>query len=143
MQLDEEAKKLQTRIAALSDEELLTMVEVEAAEYREDAIEFAKAELLARGIAFSEGPAEDSGGFEDAEEGIEDEPLPVNGTRTPPICSVCGGETRFGILFAGRELTMLFPEDRLERAVEAYACRNCGRVQLILDAETIVQREEA
>jgi hypothetical protein len=134
MQLDEESKKLQARIAGLSDDELLTMVEDEAVAYREDAVEFARAELLARGIEASEAPAKD---FEDAEGEIE-----MAGTRTHPICSVCGGETRFGVLFAGRELTMLFPDDRLERAVEAYACRHCGRVQLILDAETVVLREE-
>lgn len=36
MQPDEETKELQNRMRSLSDEELLTIVEVEAADYRAD-----------------------------------------------------------------------------------------------------------
>jgi hypothetical protein len=42
-----------------------------------------------------------------------------------------------------RELTFLDPEENHEMAVEAYACRRCGRIQLLLDWQTSVLREES
>ena len=142
MEMDEEVKALRARMSSLSDKELLTIVEVEAADYREDAVEFAKAELLARGIEFDEGPeGYEESGEEPSEEELEEEPFHARDTQEPPLCSVCGGRTRFGILFAGGELTFLSLEDRLERAVEAYACRRCGRVQLMLQWDTVVERD--
>lgn len=139
MRLDDESKELQRHINSLSDEELLTIVEVEAGDFREEAVEFAKAALQERGIAFREGPVAE----EDEVEEMEGDYLPAEVPRTPPICTVCGGETRFGILFTGRELTFLDPEENHEIAVEAYACRHCGRVQMLLDWETSVLREES
>jgi len=138
MLLDDELKELQRHIKSLSDEELLTIVEVEAGDYREEAVGFAKAALQERGIAFRGGPVAEE--VDEVEE-MEGEYSPIEAPRTPPICTVCGGETRFGILFAGRELTFLDPEENHELAVEAYACRHCGRVQLLLDWETNVLRE--
>src|SRR2546423_4733168 len=54
MWTDEESKELEERISKLSDEELLNMVEVEAYEYRKEALDYAKAELMLRGIQFQE-----------------------------------------------------------------------------------------
>lgn len=138
MRLEDESKELQRHISSLSDEELLTIVEIESGEYREEAVEFAKTALRKRGIAFREGPVAE----EDEVEEREEEYSPTEVPRTPPICTVCGGETRFGILFAGRELTFLDPEENHEMAVDAFACRRCGRVQLLLDWRTNVLRDE-
>jgi len=54
MSIDEESRDLKERTSKLSDEELLNMVEVEAHEYRKEALDYAKAELLVRGIQFQE-----------------------------------------------------------------------------------------
>lgn len=133
MEPDEQLRELRDRIAGLSDEELLDIVEVDAADYREEAVEFAKAELSARGVEFDEEPAEDLAAA------AEQESVPRVGTHRDLICSVCGGETRFGILFAGKELTVVFADNSEERFVEAYACTQCGRLQLLVDYETDVQ----
>ncbi|MGA9773123.1 MAG: DUF2007 domain-containing protein [Blastocatellia bacterium] len=54
MWIDEESGELKERISKLSDEELLNMVEVEPDEYRREALDYAKAELMVRGIRFQE-----------------------------------------------------------------------------------------
>src|SRR5713101_6617709 len=46
--------ELKKKIATLSVEELLNMVEVEPLEYRQEALDYAKAELMARGVEFQE-----------------------------------------------------------------------------------------
>jgi hypothetical protein len=136
MQQDEESWELKARITGLSDEELLTIVEEEAGEYREDAVGFAKAELEARGIEFNDGSAED----ESAEDLVEEpERAAATGSRKGLMCSVCGGETRFGILSGSKEVTIIFADNNEERYVEAYACTRCGRVQLIVDYGTDAQ----
>ena len=55
MWMDEETRELKERISKLSDEELLNMVEVEPYEYRKLALDFARAELMERGIQYQEG----------------------------------------------------------------------------------------
>ena len=64
MRTDEESRELKERISQLPDEELLTMVEVEPHEYRKEALDYAKAELMGRGIQFQESrkPLDGEGG---------------------------------------------------------------------------------
>jgi|SRR5581483_401236 len=45
-------RELNERIANMDDDELLRMVEVDHADYRQDAIDFAKSELMSRGVSF-------------------------------------------------------------------------------------------
>ncbi|MEK6287247.1 MAG: hypothetical protein AABO57_16020 [Acidobacteriota bacterium] len=45
MFMDEELNELKDRISQMSDRELLQIVEVEYADYRKEAIQFAEAEL--------------------------------------------------------------------------------------------------
>jgi|GEM_PF-3482908 len=47
-------KELQEKISRMSDDELLNMIEVDFADYRQDALDFARAELTARGINLDE-----------------------------------------------------------------------------------------
>lgn len=54
MRRDEESRELKERISKLSDEALLNIVEVEPYEYRSEALDYTKAELVARGIQFQE-----------------------------------------------------------------------------------------
>lgn len=49
---DEASRALHERMSGLSDEELLNIVEVEPEAYRTEALDYAKAELVARGIQF-------------------------------------------------------------------------------------------
>jgi hypothetical protein len=148
MRLDEDLKELRNRINGLSDDELLDIVEVEAADYREEAVEFAKAALLARGIEPGEGSAaeEDVEAEEEeyieAEEGTDRGSLLIADPKSLPVCTLCGGKTQLGILFAKNELTFLFPYEKREGAVNAFACRRCGSIQLFLDPRTDVLREE-
>ena len=54
-------------------------------------------------------------------------------------CGNCGGVMRSGLLFADKELTMLFNDDNEERFVQAFACMACGAVRLAIDLETEVE----
>ena len=54
MSIDKESRELEERISKLSDEELLNMIEVEPHEYRKAALDYARAELMTRGIQFQE-----------------------------------------------------------------------------------------
>jgi hypothetical protein len=54
MRIDEESRKLKERISKFSNEELLNMVDVSPNEYRKEALDYAKAELMRRGIQYQE-----------------------------------------------------------------------------------------
>lgn len=129
---DEKQRKLKEKMTNLSDEELVDIVEVEAADYRREALELAKAELTARGIEFQELLVEDD---DDGEE----HPGSIGAAVTSHACSSCGAETRPGNLFADRELTILFADDEEERFVQVYACKECGKVEMIVDYEIEVR----
>lgn len=128
---DDELNALKDRISQMSDHELLKIVEVEHDDYRSEAVEFAEAELAKRNIPF-ERPVLES----DEDEGDESESMPP-GIDHP--CGNCGGTLRSGLLFADKELTILFSENNEERFVNAYACSNCGDVRLIVDLNTDVE----
>jgi hypothetical protein len=127
---DEELSELKDRISQMSDRELLRIVEVEYNDYRAEALEFAAAELQKRSIPF-EKPEQDE---DEAEE--TDSPDPT-GNIAP--CRDCGGVMRSGLLFADKELTMLFNDDNEERFVQSFACMACGSVRLAIDLETEVE----
>jgi hypothetical protein len=137
-------------MASLSDAELLRIVNVEYKDYRSEAIECARAELDARGIAYSPLKSADQtvartsrredhiieGSSENDETASEQD-----GTAEfkPSFCTVCGAQTRSGYLFAGRgEMTVVFSDNNEERFVELDACSKCGHVRLIIDFETDV-----
>ncbi|MFN0110089.1 MAG: putative signal transducing protein [Blastocatellia bacterium] len=52
--MNSQSNELQKRMSELNDETLLKIVEVDDANYRQDALDCAKQELASRGIAFSE-----------------------------------------------------------------------------------------
>jgi hypothetical protein len=127
---DEELSELKDRISQMSDRELLRMVEVEYNDYRKEALEFAEVELNKRSIPFEKSePDED-----EAEEAESKDPIP----NIAP-CRECGGVMRSGLLFADKELTMLFNADNEERFVQSFACMTCGSVRLAIDLETEVE----
>ena len=133
MWMDEKLKELKEKISGLSDHELLNIVEVEFDDYRQEAIDFAKAELMARGIKFKEPSKETAASFQHAVEAVAP-------ARRISTCAVCGGQMRLGLLLAESEITIIFSDTDEQRFVEVYACVRCGRVQMIVDLETDVDQ---
>lgn len=130
MFLDEELSQLQDRISQMSDQQLVRIVEVEYDDYRKEALEFAEAELQKRNVPFEKhDPSTDAG--EDTESRG-----PAGSTVR---CGNCGSMMRSGILFADKELTMVFSDDNDERFVQAFGCTACGAVRLTLDLATEVE----
>jgi hypothetical protein len=129
---DETLLKLKEKMSRLSDDELLNIVEVEAGDYRPEAVEFAKAELDLRGITYAELPPQPLAGEDDGE---------YTGGGVPReriTCSRCGALTRPAVLFADREMTVVFSDGGEERFVQVYVCSQCGRVEMIVDFDTDV-----
>jgi hypothetical protein len=128
MFLEEELIELKDRISQMSDRELLQIVEVEYNDYRKEALEFAEQELHKRSVPFEKSEPVDSE--------VSDSIDPV---RSIAPCRECGGVMRSGMLFADKELTLLFSDNNEERFVQALACKTCGAVRLAVDLETEVE----
>ena len=127
---DDEFNELKDRISQMSDRELLQIVEVEYADYRKEAIELAETELGKRSIPFEKPEL----GANDA----DDDPSMSPAESNQP-CGNCGGVMRSGLLFADKELTILFADNNEERFVHAFACTGCGDVRLTVDLDTDVE----
>jgi len=123
---EDETVDLKARIARMSDEDLLRMANQDAADYRAEALGFARSELMRRGFALS-----DLGVIANQSAG---RPRDLADLR----CDACGGQLRPGWLFAKRETTVIFSDNNEERFVEALACVACGRIRLLADLETQV-----
>jgi hypothetical protein len=126
---DDELNQLQDRLSQMSDRELLRIVEVEYDDYRKEALEFAEAELTKRNVPF-----ERQGAIQDDAE--EDEEAPAH---RDVRCSECGSMMSAGIMFADKELTMVFTDDNEERFVQAFGCKRCGNIRLAIDLHTEVE----
>jgi hypothetical protein len=132
MWMDDKTKELKERIIGLSDDELLNIVEVEFDHYRKEALDFARAELMARVIDFEE-PF-----IEQKTASPELTTLAVASPAKIPNCARCGARTRPGVLLGEKEITMMFSDKDEQRFVEVHACTKCGQVQLVVDLETEV-----
>jgi hypothetical protein len=130
---DEELTELKDRISQKSDRELLQIVEVEYDDYRPEAIEFAKAELTKRFVPFEEPEISSV----DPDDETSDEIARPAANAAP--CAKCGGPTRPALLFADKELTILFSDDNEERFVQVFACTRCGELRLTVDFATDVE----
>ena len=125
----DESLELKKKISQLPDDELLEMVTINASEYREQAVDFAKSELTARGIDFTKVVEEPNAGVEDAS---KDSSSLLDSHGVIRACLMCGGELRHGTLVAERELTIIFEDNKEERLVIANACSKCGQVSFTL-----------
>ena|SRR5215831_12182220 len=125
--MDDESRALKERLAAMSDEELLKIVGPDSEDYRKEALDFAKSELARRGVPVQVSPAALYGQGSNSDEADEN------------VCPACKGRLRPGLLFADRELTIIFTDNNEERFVEVWACTDCGQVQLIADFDTDVE----
>lgn len=132
-----ETQELKQRLAALSDEALVRMVTEEAADYRKDALDFARAELRSRGVDFSMPESAEEETEDDSAESLD--PLPLPSTRRGG-CPSCGGQLRAGTLAGEKEVTIVFSDNKEERFVLVSVCSRCGLVSLAVDLETEVGR---
>src|SRR5437773_6237802 len=104
--MEQESLELKKHISERPDEELLEMVMAKSNEYREEAVNFAKAELTARGIDFT-APADDQAPEDTPSMDLSSaSPLP----GSPSVCSMCAGTLRQGTLVAEKELTVIFDD---------------------------------
>jgi hypothetical protein len=131
--MNDELKELEVRISQMSDDELLQIIQVDYADYRQEALDFAKAELEKRNISYEESDLDE----EDTAES-EDSSSVVSAAGNIP-CDVCGGEMRSGTIFADKELSILFPDKNEERFIQALACGKCGNLRLVVDFETDIE----
>jgi hypothetical protein len=125
MWTDENQTEFKEHIAKLSDDELVKLVCEDYADYRAEALQYAEAELAARGIQLEDETAEGENKNAVA--------------RIASKCQVCQGAMRSGVLFAGKELTILFSDTNEERFVDVQACSQCGQVKLVVDYELDVE----
>jgi hypothetical protein len=129
--------ELKERLSKLSDEELIQMVTLGAADYRPEALDYAKAELKYRRVDLSEVRRQEP----EEEETDVDSPMKPAETVTGPIgsvCFACGGRLRSATLVAEKELTVIFSDNHEERFVRVMVCTQCGRMSLIADYDNEV-----
>jgi hypothetical protein len=134
------ADDLKERLVKLSDEELIDMVQAPAGEYRQDALDIAKAELKWRRVEIPEKEESDS---EPAAVSYDPviRPSAARDESDAGGCPSCkGGPLRPGTLVAEKELTVVFSDNHEERFVKVIVCTQCGQVSLIADFETDVQQ---
>jgi len=130
---NEEQNAMQERIRQMSDDELIRMVGDEADQYRDDVLQYAEAELAARGIELEEDEPDQQVGAVISDRKLEESLL---------TCAVCSSRMRAGALFAQKEVTILFNDNNEERFVEVLACSNCGQVRFLVDYDTDVEGAE-
>ena len=134
--MDPESEELKERICGLTDAQLLQIVTVEANAYRPEAVEFARAELAARRVDYSQPQAATAPAL-DLPSAV---PAGPDSARTSvSVCASCGGPLRAGTLVAEKELTIVFGDNHEERFLLVTACTQCSLVWLFADFETDVQ----
>ena len=144
--------ELKERLSKLSDEQLIQIVTKDAADYRQEALDYAKAELKYRRVDLFKATAEsteEGDGKDKQEEPPEEEVeeiapallgLPKRKSEQPGwTCSACGGQLRRGTLVGEKEITIVFSDTRQERFVQARACVQCGQISFVVDYDTDVE----
>jgi hypothetical protein len=132
--MSDELQELKQRLSKLSDDELIEMVSRNASDYRQEALDYAKAELKYRRVDWSETTAK----APEPSVGPSPEPQEPASKRQDSTCLLCGGRLRTGTLVAEKELTIIFGDMHEERFVRVNACTQCGQLLLVVDYETDV-----
>ncbi len=130
-----DAQELKERIAALGDDELLRMVHEEADQYRPEALEVARQEIVNRGLEVelddTSHDALQTGAVEEEEE-LELGPHSL-------LCPACGSRLRPALLLGETQVIAVFEDNHEQRFVRAFVCPRCGTADLFVDFETDVQ----
>ena len=108
-------------------EDLLRMVTTQSADYREQALELARAELLHRGVSWPEEADRPAPELAEAQRGRN---------RT---CKECGAELRYASLLADKEIVLSFFDNDERRFLEVLVCQRCSKVTFTVDFDTEVQ----
>jgi hypothetical protein len=125
-----ERESLYQMLKGKSTEELLTMVNEDAADYRDDALELARVELRRRGVSWRDEQLE-------AESAAEQVAEVEKGRES--TCRECGSPVRYASLLAEKEIVLSFHDNFEQRFMEVLVCRNCGKVTFKVDFDTEVQ----
>ena len=129
-------QRLAERFSALSDDELLEMVNVHPQQYRGDALAIARAELVKRGYHLSRKgkviklPKEQG----EHEQAAAQPPA-------PPLCSRCKTEMEYAgtrRLNDEKDMSVLgelgeMYKNGAHEFLDVYICRKCGHVDLFVD----------
>ena len=132
--MSDDLQELKERLSERSDEELMEMLTVSPADYRPEALEYARAELEYRRVELPEVKAGETEPVADAEA----DPSAVDVALPEFTCLVCGGQLAEGTLVAEKELTIIF-DNKQERFVRARACIRCGNLYMVVDYKTEVE----
>ena len=138
--MGDESQELKDRLVKLSDEQLIEIVLAQPGEYRQEALDIAKAELKWRRVEIPK-PEEP----EEISNPVSGDPLlgRIGSAREElpeSVCLICGGRLRAGSLVAEKELTIVFSDNHEERFIRVNACTQCGQLSLVVDFETDVQQ---
>jgi hypothetical protein len=134
--MSDELQELKERLSRLSDEELIAMVTTGVNDYRQDALDYAKAELKFRRVDIPQTTAETG---EEPEEPPA-EPAEPETVRLHSTCILCGSaRLRHGTLVGEKEVTVVFSDTHEERFVRVNACSDCGHVLLVVDYDNEVE----
>ena len=129
--------QLKQRITKLSDEELIEMVTANAADYRQEPLDYAMEELKYRHVDLTKLQAEEEPAIDDSEPAADTDPYPL--VAAPSGRCACGGTLRRGTLVAEKELTIIFSDSHEERFVRVLACSRCNQVSMVVDPDTVVE----
>jgi hypothetical protein len=138
-----EFQELKDRLVKLSDEQLIEMVLAPPGEYRQDALDIAKAELKWRQVEIPKQEDEPEPEPEAIIDSASTDPLPRHAGREEvreSVCQICGGRLRAGTLVAEKEVTVVFADNHEERFIRVTACSQCGQLSLVADFETDVEQ---
>jgi hypothetical protein len=139
--MEDEAAALKDKISQMTDGELLRIVGPDRDDYVEQAIGFATRELRIRNIPFDEAPRRTAQASNDADDSTDAiDAIDTASSNSIPPCDACRGPMRSGSLFAGEELTMLFHDNDEERFVQVFACSVCGKMRMVVDFQTNIER---
>lgn len=125
----QDSVELKKRISKLSDQELLKMVNEDYEDYRDEALDYAEAELQARGIL----PDIEEPLQEEANEDMGQERTRAGRDMT---CDDCGGALTPAQLFGESEIIVYLIEKKADRFLRVTACTQCGQVRLSVDFVT-------
>jgi hypothetical protein len=132
-------KNLAENLAALSDDELIDMINIHFQQYRPDALIIARAEMLKRGYHISKkGKVTNP---QKAEEKPNEGTAPVVQKPGPPLCPRCRAELEYAgtrRLNDDKEMSVLGELGEMFKSgahefLDVYICRKCGHVDLFVD----------
>ena len=133
--MSDDVLELKERISKLSDDQLIDMVTLSAGDYRQEALDYAKAELKYRRVDWSQPKPEEVQVEADPEADSAETVVSPPNTN----CFLCGGRLRPGTLVAEKELTIIFSDNHEERFVRVMACVQCGQLSLSADYDAEVE----